>query len=214
MKKRILCFGDSNTWGAIPQESNRYPENIRWTGVLQNELGKNYQIIEEGHNGRTTVFDDVIEWRLSGLKYFMPCCSSQSPLDLIILMLGTNDLKTRFGVDARSIAYGLQRYLDVLSITPMDGNKPKVLIVSPILIDPTYKNDLLFYDIFGENADIRSQGFAKAYSEFAENAGLAFLDASLYGKASSLDGVHMDANSHNKLGKAIAKKVKEILESP
>ena len=156
MKKRILCFGDSNTWGAIPQESNRYPENIRWTGVLQNELGENYQIIEEGYNGRTTVFDDVIEWRLSGLKYFMPCCSSQSPLDLIILMLGTNDLKTRFGVDARSIAYGLQRYLDILSITPMDGNKPKVLIVSPILIDPTYKNDLLFYDIFGENADIRS----------------------------------------------------------
>ena len=139
MRKRILCFGDSNTWGAVPEEGTRYPDKVRWTGLLQEKLGDGYQIIEEGYCGRTTVFDDEIEGRLSGIKYFGPCCDSQSPLDLIILMLGTNDLKMRFGVDARTIAFGFQRYLDVLATTPMEGNKPKILLVAPIKIDPSYR---------------------------------------------------------------------------
>ena len=211
MKKRILCFGDSNTWGAVPGDSTRHPEDVRWTGILQRELGDGYQIIEEGYNGRTTVHDDPVEGRLAGVTYFAPCCDSQSPLDLIILMLGTNDLKARFGVNPETIAFGFGRYLDVLKTVPMDGKRPEVLLVSPILINPAYKDNTLFYDMFGEGAHERSLEFARAYKAFAGAGGLHYMDAAQYGEASVKDGVHMEPESHERLGKAFAKKVLEIL---
>lgn len=211
MKKRILCFGDSNTWGAVPAEGTRHPDDVRWTGVLAAELGDEYQVIEEGYNGRTTVHDDPVEKRLAGITYFETCLDSQSPLDLIILMLGTNDLKARFGVDPYTIAYGFGRYLDALKTVPMAGNRPEVLLAAPILIDPSYKETPLFYDMFGEGAYERSAKFADAYEAFAKENGLHFIDASKYGKASVRDGVHMEAEYHEILGKAFAAKVKEIL---
>lgn len=211
MKKRIMCFGDSNTWGAVPFEGTRHPEDVRWTGILKKELGEGYTVIEEGYNGRVSVHDDPVEGRLSGVKYFAPCCDSQSPLDLIIIMLGTNDLKVRFGVSPRTIAFGFGRYLDALNITPMAGNKPKVLLVSPILIDASYKENPLFYDMFGEDAVEKSEKMAEAYEEFAAANGWEFMDAAKYGKASARDGVHMEAEYHEKLGKAFARKVRDIL---
>lgn len=212
MSKRILCFGDSNTWGAIPGDSERQPQEIRWTGVLARELGADYQVIEEGYNGRTTVFDDPVEGRLSGIKYFGPCLDTQSPLDLVILMLGTNDLKMRFGVSAGTIAHGLNQYLNVLAITPMaGGKKPQVLIVSPIEISPKYKDHPLFHDMFGEYAVERSQALAAEYQAFAEGAGLSFMDAAKYAQAGDADGIHMTVESHKRLGEAMAQKVRELL---
>lgn len=211
MQKRILCFGDSNTWGAVPGESSRFPDEVRWTGVLQKGLGDGYQVIEEGYNGRTSVHDDMVEGRLSGLTYFAPCIDSQSPLDLIILMLGTNDLKERFGVGPKTIAAGFGRYLDVIKTTPMYGKQPKVLIASPIFVGTSYKSHALFHDMFGEDAVERSEGFAEAFREFAQEAGVYYIDAAEYGKPSEKDGIHMEAEYHEKLGKAFAEKVKEIL---
>ncbi|MRM87717.1 hypothetical protein EAI28_05020 [Faecalicatena contorta] len=211
MKKRILCFGDSNTWGAVPAEGTRHPDDVRWTGILAAELGNEYQVIEEGYNGRTTVHDDPVENRLSGIAYFETCLDSQSPLDLIILMLGTNDLKARFGVDPYTIAFGFGRYLNAVKTVPMAGNRPEVLLAAPLLIDPSYKDVPLFLDMFGEGAVERSEKFAEAYEAFAKENGVHFIDASKYGKASVRDGVHMEAEYHEKLGKAFAEKVKEIL---
>ena len=212
MKKRILCFGDSNTWGAIPQQMNRYDSNTRWTGILQKELGDEYTIIEEGYCGRTTVFDDPIENRLSGIKYFYPCIESQSPLDLIIIMLGTNDLKPRFGVNAGSIASAIKNYVDAAKIIPMSGAQPKILLVSPILVDSSYIKNPISLSCFGKNADKRSSELAFAYEEIANSLQLHFMNAADYANASALDGIHMDAKEHQKLGIAFAKKVREILE--
>lgn len=211
MKKRILCYGDSNTWGNISGTPDRFAADIRWTGVLQRELGDDYLVIEEGYNGRTSVMTDYVEGRLSGLDYFGPCLDSQSPLDLVIIMIGTNDLKLRFGLEAQTIAYGFSRYLDKLAITPMMGNKPKVLLVSPILLDESYKNHTLFHGMFGEDGVARSEALAPAYKEFAEANGLAFLDAAQHAKACKIDGVHMGPEDHARLGKAFAAKVKEII---
>ena len=211
MKKRIMCFGDSNTWGAIPGEAARYADDVRWTGVLQQELGSDYTVIEEGYNGRVSVFDDLVEGRLGGIKYFGPCCDTQSPLDVIIIMLGTNDLKVRFGLTPGTIAFGFNRYADALKITPMAGNPPKVLLTSPILVDPSYKDDYQFHDMLGEDAVERSMQLADAYKLVANANGWDFLNAAEFGKASSRDGVHMDAESHTRLGKAFAAKIKEML---
>ena len=209
--KRILCFGDSNTWGNISATPDRFPADVRWTGVLQRELGDDYLVIEEGYNGRTSVFTDVVEGRLSGIDYFGPCLDSQSPLDLVIIMLGTNDLKLRFGVEAQTIAYGFGRYLDKLKITPMAGGMPKVLLAAPILLDESYKQNELFHGMFGEDGVERSRALAPAYKAFAEAAGIEFIDAAQYARAAVADGVHMGPEDHERLGKAFAGRVKQIL---
>lgn len=209
-EKRILCFGDSNTWGAVPGEGIRYPQDVRWTGILQNELN-DCRIIEEGYNGRTIAFEDPIEGRMSGIRYFSQCMDSQSPIDLLILMLGTNDMKARFHSGPETIAYGWGRYYDAIKIAPMAGERPKVLLVSPILIDPSYKDDVLFHDMFGEDAVERSEKMALAYEAAAKQYGWSYLNAADYGKASPVDGVHMDPTSHKNLGLALAKKIREIL---
>ncbi len=101
MKKRIVCFGDSNTWGYDAVTRERFAEEIRWTGLLQKELGEGYQIVEEGLCGRTSVFEDPLNEGMSGLAYLYPCLMSHAPVDLLILMLGTNDCKQRFGLTAK-----------------------------------------------------------------------------------------------------------------
>lgn len=209
--KRILCFGDSNTWGNISGTPNRFPADVRWTGVLQGRLGDDYLVIEEGYNGRTTVTPDPVENRLSGIDYFTPCLDSQSPLDLVIIMLGTNDLKLRFGLEAESIAYGFGRYLDALRITPMMGERPKVLLLSPILLDVAYKQNAVFYGMFGEYGVERSRALAAAYRRFALDNGIEFMDAAEYAAACAVDGVHMDSVGHASLGAAIADRVRRII---
>jgi len=211
MKKRILCYGDSNTWGQEPGPRDRYPEDVRWTGVLQRLLGDDYTVIEEGYNGRTTVWDDPVENRLSGLTFFLPCLESQSPLDVVIIALGVNDLKPRFGASAGTIAAGLERYFDVLKFAPLHGSDPKVLIVSPALVSPAYKNNHFFREIFGEDADERSKLLAPEFQSIAELHGAYFLDAAKYAEAGPDDGVHLDVESHTRLAEAIAAKIREML---
>ena len=118
MKKRVLCFGDSNTWGYNGEDGSRFEEDVRWTGILQQLLGDEYTVIEEGHNGRTTVWDDPIENRLAGLTYLWPCMESQSPFDLIIIMLGTNDTKTYFSRTPQNIADGAARLVRTAQTSP------------------------------------------------------------------------------------------------
>ena len=209
--KRILCFGDSNTWGNISGTPDRFPPDVRWTGVLQKALGGGYLVIEEGYNGRTVVMPDLVEGRLSGIGYFGPCLDSQSPLDLVILMLGTNDLKLRFGLEAESIAFGFHRYLDALKTTPMMGDRPKVLLLSPILIDESYKGNAVFHGMFGEDGAARSRALAPVYRRFAQENGLEFMDAAEYASASVVDGIHMTAEDHGRLGLALAGRVRDII---
>lgn len=107
----ILCFGDSNTWGYKPDKSGRYDENIRWTGLLQKKLGSGYHIIEEGLCGRTTVFQDELREGRRGLDLIGVTVKMHNPIDLMIIMLGTNDCKTRYRASASVIAKGLDQVI-------------------------------------------------------------------------------------------------------
>ena len=102
----ILCYGDSNTYGYNPVNGLRYPKDVRWTGVLQKMLGEEYEVIEEGCNGRTTVFEDAKEPWKAGLGYLRPCLNTHKPIDFVIMMLGSNDLKRMFHASAQEIADG------------------------------------------------------------------------------------------------------------
>ena len=200
MKKRILCFGDSNTWGSTPcvtPTPQRHAEDVRWTGVLARELGDGYTIIEEGQNGRTTVWDDPVEDRLAGSTYLFACVDTHSPFDLIIIMLGTNDLKARFGCSgALTIASSLDKLVNIVRTGHTYGTTPEILIVAPTEIQPSYKNKPDYLEIFGNDADERSKGFGEAYAARAKALNCHFLDAAQYAKASQADGVHMEAEGH------------------
>ena len=131
--KTVLCYGDSNTWGWNPIDSSRYARDDRWPEVLQQGLGDGYAVISEGMPGRTTVWTDYVEGHMSGKDYLLPCLNSHKPIDLVILFLGTNDLKRRFGVTAFDIAesVGLLVKLIQSSESGPDGNSPQVLIMIP-----------------------------------------------------------------------------------
>ena len=112
--KTVLCFGDSNTWGYDPATKNRFPRDVRWAGILAGLLSPDYQVIEEGLNGRTTVWNDPIEGYKNGRDYLIPCLETHRPIDLVILMLGTNDLKMRFSVSAFDIANSAGVLVDII----------------------------------------------------------------------------------------------------
>ena len=208
MKKRILCFGDSNTWGYRPDTGERHDEDVRWTGRLQKLLGDDYTVIEEGQNGRTTVWDDPIENRLAGLTYLWPCMESQAPFDLIIIMLGTNDTKPYFSMTPRNIADAAGRLAEIAMNCPYgrDRKPPKVLLAAPIRIK--FSEDL--DQLFGEQAAEKSRDFSEAYKKVADEKGCYFFDASLYGFPSDIDGLHMEAEAHEKLALGFYEKVREI----
>lgn len=209
MKKRIVCFGDSNTWGYRAIEGTRYDDNVRWTGRLQALLGDGYAVVEEGQNGRTTVWDDPVENRLSGLTYLWPCMESQSPIDLLIIMLGTNDTKFRFGEQARGIADGAGRLVDLAqkSCFGRGDRAPRVLLVSPIRIE---YNDV-FRGLFDRQAVEKAKDFPTEFRRVAEQYGCDFLDASEYAGPCAEDGVHLDAEGHEALAQAMYAAVRRIL---
>ncbi len=139
--REILVFGDSNTWGYNPHTKARYPEEHRWPCVLQRELGEEYHIIAEGLNGRTTVWDDPLEGGAikNGSRYLPACLQSHMPLDLVIIMLGTNDLKHRFSLTAFDIANGAGVLVELVRASGCGrgegelgvGKAPPVLLIAP-----------------------------------------------------------------------------------
>ena len=206
--KTILCYGDSNTWGWNPATQARYARDERWPGVLRRALGEGYLVIEEGLNGRTTVWDDPIEGYKSGKEYLIPCLETHRPLDLVIIMLGTNDLKARFSLPACDIADGARVLVDIVlkSDAGPGGSAPQALLIAP----PRLGRLTDFAEMF-EGARQKSRLFARHYRRVAGEAGCAFLDAGEVIVSSAIDGVHLDLSEHRKLGQAVAALVKQVL---
>src|SRR5699024_5817867 len=140
MKRRVVCFGDSNTWGYDAEYGGRFSEDIRWPCLLQNWLGDDYQVVEEGLMGRTSVTNDPLNEGLNAYPYISPCLKSHAPLELVIIMLGTNDTKERFGLTAYNIAQGIVKLANEAKKAKADagtGNS-SILVVAPPKIEPDY----------------------------------------------------------------------------
>jgi lysophospholipase L1-like esterase len=206
--KTVLCYGDSNTWGYDPATGERFSRDERWAGVLRQELGDGYLVIEEGLNGRTTVWDDPIEGYKNGKEYLIPCLETHRPLDLVVIMLGTNDLKMRFSLSAYDIANGAGVLVDVVhkSAAGPAGGSPKVLLMAP----PPVAKLTEFAEMF-EGAQARSKRFAEHYRRVAGEYGCEFFDTGQVIASSDLDGIHFDLSEHRKLGQAVADQVRRIL---
>ena len=206
---QILCFGDSNTWGCIPRLGERYPRDVRWPGVMAKALGSSFHVVEEGLNGRTTVVDDPIEGRAkNGLRYLPACLDSHRPLDLLILMLGTNDLKARFSLTSLDIALGAERLIRTVgqSACGVAGKPPLILLAAPPRVAPC--DDLA--EMFA-GGTTKSTTLARRYAEVAERHGCAFVDLDRIVAVNPADGIHYDAETHRVLGLALAQQVRSLL---
>ena len=216
-KKRIVCFGDSNTWGYDPVNHVRYDESTRWTMVLQNLLGENYQIIEEGQNGRTIANPDPWEWGTKcGLDYALPMIETHNPFDLLIIMLGSNDLKKKFSLPAPDIAGSLQNMLMKIKgyVTYQLGCPDlKILVVSPPALGEDLGHSAFapFFD--AEDAIKQAKELPNWYELVAQQFGCEFLNATELVCGSEADQLHLSPENHRKLAQAMKVKIEEILES-
>lgn len=214
--KTILCYGDSNTYGYNPETGYRYPYEQRWTSILQNNLKNSAIVIPEGLNGRTTCFEDQIRPGRNGAVYLDPCLHTHGPLDLVILMLGTNDMKIRFQATPTDIGKGIDRLLQmILSITPQkreDRRSAEILLMSPPYLGENLC-DLPSGEEMGFQRGVDfSRRLAPIYKEWAKVHKIHFLDAAKYAKVSALDACHLTVESHKTLAEMVTKKCREILE--
>ena len=204
----ILCFGDSNTHGYNPTNAKRYPRDVRFTGILQKELGDDFYIIEEGLSGRTAVFQDAITDGLCGIDYIVPCIRTHAPLDLVIIMLGTNDVKERFSSNAEVINLGIQKLIKtILNTEEIFRDKKNILLVSPPIIkDGVYE----ITHTMGKGCEQKSKDVIPLYEQTAKDLGLFYLRASDYAEFSDIDKMHLEPEGHQKLAKIFKEKILEI----
>ncbi|MGL6107723.1 MAG: SGNH/GDSL hydrolase family protein [Romboutsia sp.] len=207
----IVCFGDSNTHGYNPENGGRYSKNERWTGILQNILGNEYYVIEEGLSGRTTVFNDPLFEGLSGLDYIVPCLMTHEPVDLLIIMLGTNDTKERFGASAEAIALGLERLIKKVQSCEVAfiNNKPNILVVPPLPIREEIKSVECFHTM-GRGCSEKSYKLASLYEKSSKTLGCHYFDPSPYAICSDYDYMHLSKESHEVLAKKLSEVIKTI----
>lgn len=210
MKKHIICYGDSNTHGYDGESGQRFNEDIRWTKLLQELLGEDYLIIEEGLNGRTTVFEDPVQEGMSGLSTISPVLLSHEPVELLIIMLGTNDTKERFSSSAQTISFGLGRLVKKAIDTNCWNDKPNILVISPKSIDDEYLYGP-FVENMGKGCSLKSRELAKYYKEICDMLGINFIDADELDLINNKkDFMHLDAQSHRKLAEYLCKYIKDI----
>jgi lysophospholipase L1-like esterase len=203
----VLCYGDSNTWGWIPAEGGRFPRDVRWPGVLAATLGAGWHVIEEGLGGRTTVFDDPLQPGRNGRKYFLPCLLSHDPVDLVVIGLGTNDLKVRYSASAADIARGVAVLAEMAleSRVGPGGESPKVLLLGLPKLGP-----------LDDRPDELAGGAEKAVAmrpylrEWAAVLGVELLELHDLVGYSQRDGFHLEAESHRTIGEAVAGRIQAV----
>lgn len=205
--KTILCFGDSNTWGYSPVDGQRYTANERWPALLTSLLPLGYQIIEQGQPGRTSFFDDPAAGFVSGNDSLLPCLEKYQP-DYIVLMLGTNDLKTSFAQSAEDISQNAAKLVrKILEFTSQ--NKQKA--ASVCLVAPPIISEVGYFGLLFEGGAHKSKEFAGYYALRAEELGCEFFDAGSAVSSSLIDGIHWEAYQHRKMADDISIKLKEML---
>lgn len=214
--KKIMCFGDSLTWGWMPKltvvPTERYPRDVRWTGVLAAELGADYEIIEEGLSGRTTTADDPTDPRLNGAAYLPSALATHLPLDLVVLMLGTNDTKAWFNRSALDIATGLSVLAgQVLGSAGGVGTAypaPRLLIVAPPVLAEV--PNLWIKEVFAEGRE-KTASLSALYRGVADVVGAGFFDAGAVITTDGVDGIHFTEENNRDLGRALAPEVRRLL---
>ncbi len=209
-KKHILCFGDSNTWGYRAEDCTRFSDDVRWPRRLARMLGEEWLLAEAGLNGRTTVFDDPLKEGLSGLAHLLPIMGAHAPLEVMVVMLGTNDCKQRFAATADNIALGLRRLLVKARAAEAWAGEPRILVVAPMVIDRSIYQTAAA-DGMGADAAEKSERLPQLFEAVAKELGCEYLDSNLYVSASPVDWMHLDEKSQQPLAQAVYDAVRAMV---
>lgn len=206
--KYILCYGDSNTYGYDPNNGGRYPKDVRWTTILQNLLGENFEVYVEGLNGRTTAYDRPDGSWKNGLSYLTACLGSHKPLDYILFMLGTNDCNIDLGLTSKDICIGMEKLIETTKkeIRNMQETTLKIVVVVPAAIGENYENSPFAYQLNDDSVK-KSHEIALLYKELCAKHDCIYLDASNL-EVSSIDCEHLTIESHNKLANMLFETIK------
>lgn len=211
--KTILCYGDSNTWGYNPETFDRYPYDVRWTGRLQAMLS-DCRVLECGLNGRTTAFSDPLEPGRNGLKYLPIALKTHDPIDLMLLMLGTNDCKCRHGVNAEEIALGMERLILTAQAVTLWGGRsnPRILVIAPPRMDMNGLEGSPMAAAFDKTSEQKSRRLAACYAPLCKRLGVDFFDAgTVVPSMGPIDGTHLSADGHAALAQALAGLIPTLL---
>jgi lysophospholipase L1-like esterase len=209
--KTILCYGDSLTWGYDPEGPGRHALEDRWPSVLQAALGDRAHVLAEGLNGRTTVFDDFAgPADRNGARVLPTLLASHAPIDLVVIMLGSNDMKPWIAGRAVAAAKGIRRLVEIVRFHPwsLGAEAPDVLIVAPPPMVETADPD--FGPVF-EGGVEQSRMLGSLYADLADETSCGFFDAGSVAKASPIDGVHLDAEKTRAIGKGLEPVVRVML---
>ena len=198
--KKIICYGDSNTFGYSPKDGSRYSENIRWTSLLQNNLGKEYEVINEGMCDRTGFVDNKNGFLFSGSKHFPELIKKSDIIDVLILWIGTNDLQFQYDISLDEIKDGLENLIKLAQL------KAKRIIIIPSVTLSDNILDGYFVCQFDKISIIKSKKAPEVYKKLAEIYKCEFFDINKYVKPSDYDGLHYGENSH----KIIADKLAQL----
>ena len=211
--KQIVFYGDSNTWGHNPETGGgRYPFDVRFTGLLTARM-TDCHICEEGVCGRTAMAEDTLTPFRSGVK-FLPCIlNTHSPIDLLVIMLGTNDLKPKFGVRAEEIGFGVEELLRVVRSPLVWHGEPvrEVLLVSPIEVGAHINTTDMQYE-FDDSSVEKSKQLGAVLADVAKRWDCHFLDAAQVTPPSAADAIHLDRAGHRAMADALEAKIREILQ--
>ena len=206
--KNILCFGDSNTYGLIPGGNGRYEWGVRWTSLLDRRVRKlGYRVIEEGLCGRTSVFEDAVRKGRKGIDWLPILLETHSPIDIVVIMLGTNDCKTYYHADAERIASGVEALVEI--VQEYDPNI-EVIVSSPIALGDGVWEDGYDPEFDASSVEV-SRKLPAAYRVMANRKGVHYLAASDYAQASMVDREHMDEEGHRRYAQGIANRIEQIL---
>ncbi|MEZ2127498.1 MULTISPECIES: SGNH/GDSL hydrolase family protein [unclassified Sinorhizobium] len=211
MTKAVLCYGDSLTWGYDPEAIGRHAYEDRWPSVLQKALGDQVRIIAEGLNGRTTAFDDhLADCDRNGARLLPTILQTHAPLDLVVIMLGSNDMKPVVAGSAFAACQGIARLVRLIRnhIWPFEFDGPDILIVAPPMLCET-ANAPFAASYAGGVAE--SAKLATLYRDLADELGCGFFDGSSVAKTTPLDGVHMDAENTRALGRGLEPIIRMML---
>ncbi|RKF19790.1 G-D-S-L family lipolytic protein [Alginatibacterium sediminis] len=205
----ILCFGDSNTWGANPNDGSRYSRRQRWPTILADKLGPAYEVIEAGQPGRTTVHEDPYEGDRNGMRHLRPILESHIP-DLVLVLLGTNDLKAFLNQSAYDIARGAARIVqEIQSYQHASKSSPAEVI---LLTPPAIHEIDGFSDMFKGGA-LKSQQLAHYYQQQAQELGCRYLDLGQIVASCPKEGIHWQATEHIKLADVLQPIIMDLFES-
>lgn len=205
--RRIVCFGDSNTYGQSPIDGSRYGKDVRWPGVLDNLLGDGFEVVNEGKSGRTIAFDDPYIEECNGLKDIGSCLDRNDPIDLLIIMLGTNDLKVYFESTPEIIADNLRNMCGVVR----ERTDAKILLVSPMLLGDQIEFSPLHLEFGREQVDYSFE-LAPQIEKVAEQTGSEFIDLAVVAMSSDVDCLHLMPEEHAKVAQAMQEKVLSVFK--